>query len=146
MARRSGSTSKRSIPAEVFLSHSHHDKRLTVRVAEELRRHGVPVWYSERHLVGAQQWLDQIGLALRRCDWFVVVLTPAAVDSMWVKRELSAALIDRKYDDRIVPLMAKNCDPRALAWHLAALQTISLRPFKPGIAELLRIWGITYRP
>ena len=133
-------------PSEVFLSHSHHDKRLTVRVAEELRRHGVPVWYSERHLVGAQQWLDQIGLALRRCDWFAVVLTPEAIDSMWVKRELSDALIDRKYDGRIVPLMAKSCDPRTLGWPLAALQTISLRPFERGITELLRIWGITYRP
>ncbi|MEA2415759.1 MAG: hypothetical protein QOI58_2416 [Thermoanaerobaculia bacterium] len=65
---------------------------------------------------------------------------------MWVKRELSDALIDRKYDGRIVPLMAKNCDPRTLGWPLAALQTISLRPFKSGIAELLRVWGVTYRP
>src|SRR4051794_37373988 len=72
-----------AVPSEVFLSHSHHDKRLTIRIAEELRLHGIPAWDSERHLVGAQQWLDQIGLALRRCDWFVVVLTPEAVDSMW---------------------------------------------------------------
>jgi hypothetical protein len=146
MAARRQVSSKPPIPIEVFSSHSHHDKRLTVRIAEELREHGVRVWYSERHLVGAQQWLDQIGLALRRCDWFVVVLTPEAVDSMWVKRELNDALIDRKYNGRIIPLMAKNCDPGALAWPLTALQTISLRPFKSGIAELLRVWGIAYRP
>jgi hypothetical protein len=136
----------RSIPAEVFLSHSHHDKRLTARIAHELRRHGVPAWYSERHLVGAQQWLDEIGLALKRCDWFAVVLTPEAIDSMWVKRELYAALIDRKFNGRIVPLLAKDCDPGMLAWPLTALQRISLRPFKAGIAELLRIWGVRYRP
>jgi hypothetical protein len=134
------------IPNEVFLSHSHHDARLTVRIASELRRHGVTVWYSERHIVGAQQWLDQIGLALKRCDWFVVVLTPEAVGSMWVKREVTAALIDGKYNDRIVPLLAKSCDYERLGWPLTALQAISLRAFRPGITELLRIWGIAYRP
>ncbi len=144
-----GSPAKHSqfpaVPSEVFLSHSHHDKRLTVRVAEELRRHGVPAWYSERHIAGAQQWIDQIGLALKRCDWFVVVLTPEAVESMWVKRELAAALIDREYNGRIVPLLAKSCHYERLAWPLTTLQAISLRPFAKGIAELLRIWGIGYR-
>jgi hypothetical protein len=146
MATRAVSTSMPSIPAEIFLSHSHHDERLTVRIAEELRRHGIPAWYSERHVVGAQQWLDQIGFALKRCDWFAVVLTPEAISSMWVKRELSAALMDTKFDGRIVPLLAKDCDPGTLAWPLTALQTISLRPFKAGITELLRIWGIALRP
>jgi hypothetical protein len=133
-------------PTEVFLSHSHHDKRLTVRIASELRRHGIAVWYSEKHIAGAQRWVDEIGLALKRCDWFVVVLTPEAVASMWVKREVTAALMDGKYNDRIVPLFAKDCDYEQLGWPLTALQTISLRAFKPAIAELLRIWGVTYRP
>ena len=100
------------MPAELrtkcFLSHSHHDKRLTVRIANELRRHGVAVWYSERHIAGAQQWIDQIGLALKRCDWFVVVLSPEAIASMWVKREVTAALMSGKYNDRIVPLFGEG--------------------------------------
>ncbi len=145
MATRSPSNTP-PIPAEVFLSHSHQDKRLTVHIAKELRRHGVAAWYSERHIVGAQQWLDQIGLALKRCDWFAIVLTPDAVASMWVKREVSAALIDRKYNGRIVPLLAKNCVYEQLAWPLTTLQAIPFRPFKKGITELLRIWGIGYRP
>ncbi len=73
------------------------------------------------------------------------VLTPDAVASMWVKREVTAALIDDEYNDRIVPLLAKNCDYEQLAWPLTTLQTISLRPFKTGIADLLRIWDIGYR-
>jgi hypothetical protein len=36
----------------------------------------------------AQQWHDEIGAALRRCDWFVLVLSPHTVESIWVKREL----------------------------------------------------------
>jgi hypothetical protein len=37
---------------------------------------------------GAQQWHDEIGTALKRCDWFLLVLSPQSVRSMWVKHEL----------------------------------------------------------
>ena len=102
----------RGFQAEMFLSHSHHDKRLTVRIAKELRRHGMAAWYSEkRHLVGAQQWLDQIGLALKRCDWFAVVLTPEAIGVNVGERAKCHCGVDRvaKYNGRIVPLFAKDC-------------------------------------
>ena len=133
-------------PAEVFLSHSHTDKALAVRIAKVLRAHGIDVWYSERNIRGAQQWMDEIGTALKRCDWFIVLLTPDAVKSKWVKREVTAALIADRYDERIVPLLAKNCAYEKLAWPLAGLQIVAVRPFDAGLAELLRIWGVRYRP
>lgn len=58
------------------------------KVVRGLEDHGVKVWYSKTNLKGAQAWHDEIGKALARCDWFVVVLTPSAVRSEWVKREL----------------------------------------------------------
>lgn len=61
-------------------------------MAEVLKRHGVPVWYSRVNIRGAQQRHDEIGAALRRCDWFAVLLSPHSVRSMWVKRELLFAL------------------------------------------------------
>jgi hypothetical protein len=75
------------IPAEVFLSHSSADRLFADAVAAVMRRHGVPVWYSQTDILGAQQWHDEIGAALRRCDWFALVLSPHSVESMWVKRE-----------------------------------------------------------
>jgi len=33
------------------------------------------------HIVAAKQWHDEIGNALSRCDWFIVVLTPDSVRS-----------------------------------------------------------------
>ena len=79
-------------PREVFLSHSHQDRTFASRLSETLRRHGVPVWYSRDRIQGAQQWHDEIGRALNRCDWFAVLLTPSTVRSDWVKRELLFAL------------------------------------------------------
>ena len=52
-------------PQEIFLSHSDRDRTFVARLAETLRRHGLPVWYSSTDMVGAQQWHDEIGSALR---------------------------------------------------------------------------------
>ncbi|HMO65667.1 MAG TPA: toll/interleukin-1 receptor domain-containing protein, partial [Verrucomicrobiota bacterium] len=74
-------------------------------LATELRAAGVPTWFSVTHLKGGQQWQDAIGRALCRCDWFAVVLSPAAVKSMWVERELHYALREPRYRNRIIPVL-----------------------------------------
>ena len=70
------------LPNEVFLSHSDVDRPFAASLVEVLRRHGVPVWYSPTDILGAQQWHDEIGAALRRCDWFVLILSPNSVNSI----------------------------------------------------------------
>ena len=106
---------KSSRPREIFLSHSAKDHRFTSRLAETLRQHGLPVWYSATEIVAAQQWHDQIGAALARCDWFVVVLSPSSVQSQWVRRELLHALNNVRYVDRITPLLYRKCDYEQLS-------------------------------
>lgn len=114
---------------EVFLSHASQDHAAARRLREVLVAHGVRVWFSPHHIRGAQQWQDEIGEALARCDWFVVLLTPDAVNSMWVKRELSYALNQRRYIDRIIPLHFKKCDFRTLSWTLPQLhRTLLILP------------------
>src|SRR5437588_11187894 len=129
-------------PREVFLSHAHDDAQYVKKLAADLRRHDVRVWYSAHHIAGAQQWMDEIGNALDRCDWFVVVLTPAAVKSIWVKREVSFALNEAQYHDRVVPLLWKNCVAKDLAWPLVTIQTIVARPYDDGVRRLLALWGV----
>src|SRR5215470_4182222 len=81
-----------ALPKEVFLSFSSLDVGFAGELVAILRRHGIPVWYSSTDLIGAQQWHDKIGEALRRCDWFLIVLSPNSLQSHWVKRELYFAL------------------------------------------------------
>lgn len=131
-------------PTEVFLSHSAHDRNIASQIAEVLRRHGVPVFYSPHNIIGAQEWHDEIGAALARCDWFLLLLSPESVTSEWVKRELMYALIKKdRYKGRIVPVLLRDCDLEALSWTLPALQRVDLtRDFEEGCRALLRIWGI----
>jgi hypothetical protein len=134
------------MPTEIFLSHSSADRAFASDVAEMLRRHGLPVWYSDTNITGAQQWHDEIGEALRRCDWFVLVLSPASVGSMWVKRETLYALQQPRYENKIVPLIHQPCDPDQLSWVLSSFQMIDYtHDFMEGSRELLRVWGYGYK-
>ncbi|HEV7921695.1 MAG TPA: toll/interleukin-1 receptor domain-containing protein [Thermoanaerobaculia bacterium] len=133
-------------PREVFLSHSHWDHPFTQKLAKTLREHGIACWYAEKDIRGAEQWHREIGDALQRCDWFLVVLTPEAVDSTWVERELIYALRKERYNGRVIPLLRKDCDYENLSWTLPALQIIDVRKkYGDALRELLRIWGIGYR-
>jgi hypothetical protein len=131
------------IPKEVFLSHSSKDRATATAVAQTLRDHGVPVWYSSTNIMTAQLWQDEIGRALRRCDWFMVLVSRAAIKSTWVKRELSYALNHSQYDDHIIPVMIENCDYEQLSWTLGIFQMADLNS-DPEYAfrQILQAWGL----
>jgi hypothetical protein len=136
---------KPRLPKRVFLSHATSDRRFADKIASVLRAQGIPVWYSRTHLGGAQQWQQEIGKALKHCDWFLVILSPASVKSMWVKRELSYALIQKRYENKIIPLLLRDCDHESLHWTLATFQMVKMTAgFSSACEELLRIWGLRY--
>ena len=135
-----------ALPREVFLSHSTKDRPFAERIAAVLRHHAVPVWYSATNIVGAKQWHDEIGKALARCDWFIVVLSPHSIKSMWVKRELLYALNDSRYDSRIIPISHKPCNHMDLSWTLGGFEFVDFTTaFDEGCRSLLRVWGLGYK-
>ena len=62
----------RERPEEIFLSHSSADHDFALRLSQRVRAHGIPVWFSQTDIAGSQQWQNEIGLALERCDWFAM--------------------------------------------------------------------------
>jgi hypothetical protein len=134
------------MPNEVFLSHSSSDREFATALAEVVRRHGVPVWYSQTNIIGAQQWHDEIGAALQRCDWFALILSTNSVESKWVKRELLYALQQNRFENRIIPLLHQPCDYERLSWTLSSFQMIDfIDNLGAGYAALMRTWGLGYR-
>jgi len=134
------------IPQEAFLSHSDSDRGFVEQLANVLRHHGVPVWYSRTNIVGAQQWQDEIGAALGRCDWFLLVLSPRSLESMWVKRELSYVLQQPRFENKIAPILYESCDFEGLPWVLPIYQLVDFTQSpEAGYRDLLRLWGLGYR-
>ncbi len=101
------------------------------------------MWYSETQIVGAQQWHDEIGKGLERCDWFLLILSPSAVRSTWVKRELLFALENAHFNQRIIPVIYRPCEIKKLSWTLSSMQQVDFTgDYATGLTELLRIWGM----
>lgn len=132
---------------EVFVSHSHVDQPFVERLVRVLRDHRVPYWYSDTDIKGARQWHDEIGIALRRCDWFILILSPDSVASIWVKRELLYALQHERFEGRIAPVVYRECDYQQLSWTLPQLEIVDFTgSFDDGCRELLRLWNVQYAP
>lgn len=132
-------------PKEIFLSHSHKDHAFTKKLAAALNERGVKTWYSGKNIATAAQWHDEIGKALSRCDWFLVVLTPSSVESIWVQREFVYALNDARYASRVIPLLKKPCALVKLSWTLEQFQRVDFTgKFDDGCRTLLKTWNIPY--
>lgn len=130
-------------PREVFLSHSNRDKAFARKLCSAFGQHRIGFWFAPYQVVGSQRWHDEIGQALKRCDWFLLVLSPASVASKWVKHELLFALSEDRYEDRIVPVLYKSCRFKRLSWTLSQFQYVDFRKsFEAGHRDLCRVWGI----
>jgi TIR domain len=79
-----------AVPSHVFVSHSHADNDFCRRLVQTLRNTGLSVWYDEQNL-SAGYLTSTIERELRQADAFLVVLSPAAVESQWVQSEWYAA-------------------------------------------------------
>jgi WD40 repeat protein len=91
--------------SEVFISYSHHDQAYVVDLARHLTQAGLTIWYDYRLGAG-----DRFDIAIQQqidmCRALVVVLTPAAVASEWVGREIAYAQDQGK---ELLPLLRWPC-------------------------------------
>ena len=132
-------------PKEIFLSHSSNNRPIAASIAETIRNHSVPVWFSPTNIITAQQWQDEIGKALRRCDWFMVLLSSDSVNSKWVKMELAYALNHSQYDNHIIPVIIEACEYEELSWTLGVFQIVDMTNNKEeAFSAILRAWGLGF--
>ncbi len=85
----------------IFLSYAREDKAYVGRLLEYLRSRGLEVWSDEAIYFGTS-FSRMIEKKIDACAAFVVVMSPAAQDSDWVKREVLHA---RENGKQIFPLL-----------------------------------------
>ncbi|MDE0679214.1 MAG: toll/interleukin-1 receptor domain-containing protein [Gammaproteobacteria bacterium] len=119
----------RQNPMKVFLSHSHTDAPLAARISEALEESGLQVWDSDRNLLPGDNWAGETARALEESDAMVVLLTPAAVSSPYVKREIEYALGSKNYSNRLIPVVVGNPDSfpaNKIPWILQRMNWVGL--------------------
>jgi hypothetical protein len=111
--------------SQVFLSYSPQDERTAAAIHTELcQRYGLDVWWDGEVPRGSD-WLGQVSRALNRCEGMIVLVSPAAMTSDLVKREVEHALTSDRFEDRLFPVI--------------------IRPTKrvPGYFSLVHVFDIT---
>ena len=120
-------------PLRIFISYARVDTALADRLEGDIKRAGLLPWVDRRRLEGGQEWLDGIQRAVEDCDVLVVVLTPQAADSEFVRMEWRHA---RRMGKRVVPLLFKL--PPRMPIDLAALQWVDFQDdYIAGLKDLL---------
>lgn len=96
-----------------FISHSSKDKPFVRRLAADLVEQGVKVWLDEQRILVGDSIPEKIAQGLAESDFFLLVASHNSVGSLWVKKELSNALV-HEIERRKVTVMPIRLDNSAL--------------------------------
>ena len=89
---------------KVFISYSQEARALARKVGEALDRAGLDAWYDEKIFPG-DNWGEEIAQALKESEAMVVLLTPNALHSTNVRREIDFALTNKNFNKRLIPVL-----------------------------------------
>ncbi|MBI3423752.1 MAG: SUMF1/EgtB/PvdO family nonheme iron enzyme [Acidobacteria bacterium] len=106
------------------------------RLIADLAQAGHASWIDTIAIKGGDEWIAEIVAGINRADALLVVVTPEALRSRWVQREIWLAETKSK---RIIPCLFKPVAPDDL-FRLSDYQSVNFagRAYEVGFAELLR--------
>src|SRR2546421_4758514 len=95
-----------------FLSHASPDKPWVIPFAARLRARGLDVRLDQWEIMLGDGLIRRIyDEGLGQADAVVVVLSPASVESRWVREEIEVATVRRIEEKcRIVPVILEECE------------------------------------
>ena len=76
------------VAPRVFLSYARFDgEPFATQLRQRLQDENIPLWQDRVGLEGGKDWWLQITEALKKVEFLVLVMTPAAMDSETVRKE-----------------------------------------------------------
>lgn len=123
-------------PRQIFVSHAHQDAAFAQRLAADLRRAGWDIWIAPQSIRPGEQWVTAVNRGLEESGVFVLVLTPDAAQSSWVRRETDAAIhLEHQEKIRFISLDVKPTSQPPL-WQ--TYQWVSFQGiYQRGLQQLL---------
>jgi Tol biopolymer transport system component len=118
-----------------FMSYSREDTVLQRKVLSGLRQRGINVWVDIENLIpGSPAWEREIERAIRGAAGSIVLLSPNANDSEWVRREIS---FGEENEKSIFPALIHGDEDDSIPLRLSDHQRVDLRrDFEAGLDEL----------
>lgn len=132
----------------LFISHASADDAFVADLRKALADLKIPVWVDSRNLLPGGKLEPEIEKAIRDAESFLVVLSPATVNSPWVRREIAQALEvergRRAEGYRVIPLLLSGLTPGALGtWFKKEPVAITIDPdeLSAALPDLLAALG-----
>jgi hypothetical protein len=108
----------------VFLSYAQRDDKLAQALRTELEKGGFEVWDAAARLTPGDNWALEQGKALADAEAMVVLLSPAALASDHVQREIDYALGEPRFKGRLIPVVVRPV--KEIPWILETLQILRI--------------------
>jgi hypothetical protein len=77
---------------DIFISYSRRDQEFVTRLAADLDRQVAGAWFDQSAIQVGENWHDEIMDGIRECRAFILVLSPDAAESRYVREEVNKAL------------------------------------------------------
>jgi hypothetical protein len=77
---------------DIFISYSRRDQEFVTRLASDLNDHVAGVWFDQSAIQAGENWHEEILQGIHECKAFVLVLSPDAMQSKYVREEVDTAL------------------------------------------------------
>lgn len=108
----------------IFLSYSRKDIAIMHRLRDDLRAAGFTVWTDEGIEPGTPSWKSEIEKAIRDADCQVIIFSPDANNSRWVRAEIDFAETLHK---PMFPLLLRGDETTSIPFGFSTYQWIDIR-------------------
>ncbi|MEB4782780.1 toll/interleukin-1 receptor domain-containing protein [Paenibacillus jamilae] len=133
--------------SSIFLSHTSIDKPFVEKLARDLKRIGVNVWFDKWEIKMGESITWRIEEGIREneylgIEYLGIVLSPEALNSEWVKSELGAAWAKQMQLRKVfvLPIYYREC---SIPLFLSDRKFADFRTnYEQGFSELASIFGI----
>ena len=123
-----------------FFAYSHLDRQFVVRLAGDLKGHGIDVWLDVEQIPAGEDWSNEVNKALQTCDYMLLVISPESMASDQVDKEWKYFLTKKKL---IIPIILRPVEN--LHYLLINLQYVDFHLLDYSEAEALLIAEISRR-
>ena len=121
----------------VFISHSSKDNSFCVRLVKNLSKifGDEAIRYDKKGaLDGSDSWWHQIVREIAECDIFIPILSPEAMDSIWIRNEFLLAKAQKK---QVIPVFYRKCEVWQELKNIPTIQFYSSQTYDDDFEMLL---------
>ena len=130
----------------VFLSYSRSDSLIVDKIANDLQREGIDIWFDRQNIKPGQNWREQIENALNDASFLIIFISKKSLQSKAVQLEYRAAFGNQKRAGGtcLIPVLVEKTE---LPEWVSAIQYIDFtESYYQGMQNLLKVLGTSSGP